>query len=998
MIETLNLWSIAWSAWMLTALVEGTVLFALAGLVWLFVARRASAQFGYLLFLLVLARLALPLTISVPERWAWLSPQYVAAQAGSWLHADDKPQSNPPRHGAANTNEPLDRELATEAFATHADLLPAAEPMTTSVANQEPAEVLSSAAVLMIAWIVIAAALLARLAWVHAKWRRRLADAKEIEVSALPLDAADLLRRMRIRRRIPIVESAALDSPAVWGLLRPRLIVPPGLSRRLSSEQLAWVLAHEFAHVRRGDLWVMLAQRCLQIAYFFHPAVWLANRMIDRQREYACDDLALAASQSRGRDCAGALVAVAEWACGRPPRPALGLFSSPSVLKLRVKRLIATQSAASARLSPVSLALLLAAAAMLLPHLRAAERGVGPQGTRTAAAPQDAEEKTATAKPKPAPAEPPEEAVPATERTAAPSLEARAAAIAAIHKAHGRLYPDYEKLEAAGQRVDPRNPRNEFLIASFGPDKAVDDALANLAQFPELATVDLSRTQVTAAGLRHVGRLKNVTTLLLYVTPTNDEGLSHLVGMEKLQTLDLSKTKVTSRGMQWLTGLKELESLRINDTAVGDEGLKALAEINQLKIVELKNTQVTDAGLAFLADAPHLMGLWLSGDRFTDAGLRHLRRLSDLQWLDLTGAPISDAVLQQLDPQRKLKLLYIRDSQISDASAEWLAERRDLTELVLGNTALTDAGLAKLAALTQLEFLSLAGTEITDAGLETLAKCDKLRILRLGDTAVSDVGMAHLARLKALENLDLSGTEITPAGLPPLKALPRLAKIFVRDTGLTNFDVYQILSQANPNVQRILEALDGNTEFEFVDQPLSDVLEYLKERHNIEVQLDHKSFKAAKKNPELPVTMNLRGKSLHDMLNQLLDEHDLAMAIRHEALMIYAKPLPKVQPAIPMMPDGEQLSRKLRETLGEKAELEFVDTPLTDVIDYLSQQHNVEIVLDNAALLRSGIGSDISVTLNVKGIMLKSGLELVLGQHGLTCYAEGDRLVVRPIP
>ena len=250
----------------------------------------------------------------------------------------------------------------------------------------------------------------------------------------MPLDAADLLRRMRIRRRIPIVESAALDSPAVWGLLRPRLIVPPGLTRRLSSEQLAWVLAHEFAHVRRGDLWVMLAQRWLQIAYFFHPAVWLANRMIDRQREYACDDLALAASQSRGRDCAGALLAVAEWACGRPPRPALGLFSSPSVLKLRVKRLIATQSAASARLSPVSLALLLAAAAMLLPHLRADEPGATQQNTQKAAAPQDVEEKAATAKPKSAPAGPPEEAGPATERTAAPSLEARAAAIAAIHK------------------------------------------------------------------------------------------------------------------------------------------------------------------------------------------------------------------------------------------------------------------------------------------------------------------------------------------------------------------------------------------------------------------------------------------------------------------------------------------------------------------------------------------------------------------------------------
>ena len=80
------------------------------------------------------------------------------------------------------------------------------------------------------------------------------------------------------------------------------------------------------------------------------------------------------------------------------------------------------------------------------------------------------------------------------------------------------------------------------------------------------------------------------------------------------------------------------------------------------------------------------------------------------------------------------------------------------------------------------------------------------------------------------------------------------------------------------------------------------------------------------------------------------------MVIRHEVLMIYAKPLPKQVPSIPILPAGEQLSPKLREALGEKTDLEFPDQPLelNWVIDYLSEEHNVEIVLDNFARARPG--------------------------------------------
>ena len=75
---------------------------------------------------------------------------------------------------------------------------------------------------------------------------------------------------------------------------------------------MTWVLLHELAHIRRGDLWVVVVQRVVQAVFFFHPAVHLANWIIDELREYACDDAALAACKTSRRDCGEGFLAIVE--------------------------------------------------------------------------------------------------------------------------------------------------------------------------------------------------------------------------------------------------------------------------------------------------------------------------------------------------------------------------------------------------------------------------------------------------------------------------------------------------------------------------------------------------------------------------------------------------------------------------------------------------------------------------------------------------------------
>ncbi|HXT58065.1 MAG TPA: DUF4974 domain-containing protein [Pirellulales bacterium] len=97
------------------------------------------------------------------------------------------------------------------------------------------------------------------------------------------------------------------------------------------------------------------------------------------------------------------------------------------------------------------------------------------------------------------------------------------------------------------------------------------------------------------------------------------------------------------------------------------------------------------------------------------------------------------------------------------------------------------------------------------------------------------------------------------------------------------------LPPPNPNEAKILAALDDKTELEFVDQPLNDVIEYLKSRHEIEIQLDNKALADAGLGSDTPVTKNIKGISLESALDLILGELDLTYTVRDEVLLITTK-------------------------------------------------------------------------------------------------------------
>jgi beta-lactamase regulating signal transducer with metallopeptidase domain/protocatechuate 3,4-dioxygenase beta subunit len=137
---------------------------------------------------------------------------------------------------------------------------------------------------------------------------------------------------------VAVCEKAVV--PVVLGFARPMILLPAAMATGLTPDELAVVLTHELAHLRRCDHWFILAQRVLEAGLFFHPAAWYLSRCIDREREHCCDDLVLGAGADR-LVYSMALLHVAELSLGQTPSSALAADGRrPSELRRRVARLL----------------------------------------------------------------------------------------------------------------------------------------------------------------------------------------------------------------------------------------------------------------------------------------------------------------------------------------------------------------------------------------------------------------------------------------------------------------------------------------------------------------------------------------------------------------------------------------------------------------------------------------------------------------------------------
>lgn len=84
----------------------------------------------------------------------------------------------------------------------------------------------------------------------------------------------------------------------------------------------------------------------------------------------------------------------------------------------------------------------------------------------------------------------------------------------------------------------------------------------------------------------------------------------------------------------------------------------------------------------------------------------------------------------------------------------------------------------------------------------------------------------------------------------------------------------------------------------------------------------------------------------------------------------------------------------IEEELAKPTELDFIDTPLSDVIDFLKAHHNIEIQFNSKALADVEIGVDTPVTKHTKGVSLRAAMNLMLRDLNLTWTIRDEVLLI----
>jgi hypothetical protein len=86
--------------------------------------------------------------------------------------------------------------------------------------------------------------------------------------------------------------------------------------------------------------------------------------------------------------------------------------------------------------------------------------------------------------------------------------------------------------------------------------------------------------------------------------------------------------------------------------------------------------------------------------------------------------------------------------------------------------------------------------------------------------------------------------------------------------------------------------------------------------------------------------------------------------------------------------------RRIEQALASPTQLEFIETPLQDVVDHLKDFHQIEVQICCKTLDDVGVGSDTPVSTNLKGLSLRSALNLMLSELDLTYVVQNEVLLI----
>ena len=200
------------------------------------------------------------------------------------------------------------------------------------------------------------------------RFQIRLKQLRSAPDESLKKEIADLAERFWPGLKVRAYLLEGIGQPFVWGLWRGAIYLPANFTRTTAGRKRHAVLLHEIAHIARADVLVNLIQSIAQGIYWFHPLVWIANRIIRAEREKCCDETAIAKLKTTPKEYGGAIVEVltAEYQ-SRLAIPSLAVAGPSKNIEDRLKTIMNPKRRFYARPTFIGLCMVLFLASIIVP-------------------------------------------------------------------------------------------------------------------------------------------------------------------------------------------------------------------------------------------------------------------------------------------------------------------------------------------------------------------------------------------------------------------------------------------------------------------------------------------------------------------------------------------------------------------------------------------------------------------------------------------------------
>ncbi len=345
----LNQWGRAFCGFGAHMLVQSSVLVGLLLIADLCLRARVGARFRYALWLLVLVKLVLPPSLALPTGITYWLGRYMPA-----VSLPSVPAVSPPTPPAYI--EPLQGMIVMPVGAAEI-----------TVAGREVVS-LQWPGLVLLGWVVGAFLLSALVLWQVVSVRRSLHRSRPAGRQMVAL-LEECRAHLGITVPVTLRLTDEVRSPAVCGFVRPVILLPAVLPPQVGQQGLRTILAHELAHIKRRGPWMSLTQTILQVVYFWHPLVWMANMKLRHLRELAVDETVLAALRSEAQCYTDTLIDIAEMAFRKPAFSLrlIGIAESRRNLERRITHMLSRHIPKRPALGLSGLLTLVVIGAVLLP-------------------------------------------------------------------------------------------------------------------------------------------------------------------------------------------------------------------------------------------------------------------------------------------------------------------------------------------------------------------------------------------------------------------------------------------------------------------------------------------------------------------------------------------------------------------------------------------------------------------------------------------------------